>query len=174
METNKNSIKPHKDRVLAIALVGQSEEVLDQQFLLIKDKNAHYGIHRYHIAEGGIKVSDSAMVSAIQRKFSEEVGTRYKKVLFKKFGCYQKKRSGGYSNQNHLFVIKLNFSPDEKFSTDDISEVSDMFILKLKEIIILARSGLLHESSMRLIFLYLKKIKTGSLNDPITWNGYTF
>ncbi|MEI7810214.1 MAG: NUDIX hydrolase [bacterium] len=177
MEKNKISVKPPNDGVLAIALVGLSEEIIDQQFLLIQDVDDHGlgdGLRKFGIAGGGIEKSDATIVAAMQREFDEEVGIKYKKVLFKKFGCYKKNRFGGYTNDNHLFIIKLNFPPNQKFSTNDTAEVSDIHVFKLREIISMAKAGMVHEGSIRLIFLYLLGIKKGSLNDPVTWNGYTF
>lgn len=176
MKNKEESIKPPKDGALAIALIGQSEEIMDQEILLIQDADDRFGdeIRRFGLPGGGIENSDKTIIKAIQREFEEEVGIRYKIILFKKFGCYSKKRENNFINENHLFVIKLNFLPEQQFCTNDTSEVSDIRVFKLKEIINLAKSGLVHEGSIRLIFLYLLGKKKGSLNEPVEWNGFVF
>ena len=69
-------------------------------------------------------------------------------------------------------MTRLMYTPLLK--TNDPNEVSKVLILKLGEIIDLAAIGYVHEGSIRLIFNYLNKKTFGSLNEPTTFNGYTF
>ncbi len=172
METVKilsNSIV--KNGVQAIILINNYHNIFDQKYLLVQDyddRGRGDGIRRIGLPGGGIEEGEVPCRS-ILRELKEEVDLDLEKNSFERFGCYQKLRPNGFTNDNHLFVMKLNYVP--KLKTNDPKEVSKIIILSLKEIISLFAKGFIHEGSIRLITHYLNGERSGSLNEPAILNG---
>lgn len=176
-ETVKKPVASIKDGSQVIALIGQSEEILDQKFLLIRDKDDRKtgtGILKYGLSGGGIeKDKDETPLTTGVREFEEESGEKIDPIRFELFGCYLKKRPNGLINNNYLWITLLDSKPKE-YITNDPDEVSEVRSFTLSEILNLALKDCVHEGSIRLIFNFLNGTTSGSLNEPVTWNGFTF
>lgn len=156
-----------------IALIGKPRIFLNQKIILIQDfddRKRGDGKKYYGLPGGGQEPKEKPRRTAF-REFEEETSLDLNIGLFKRFGCYEKTRPNG-KNKNYLYVIRLKYC--SSLITNDPAEVSKIHILKFKDIIKLSQKGLVHEGSIRLILLYLKGIKSSSLNKPVTYNGYTF
>jgi len=164
-----------KDGVQAIVLVKEANNFLDQEYILVQDYNDRGrgdGIKMYGLPGGAIENEEVPEISIFRELFEEIAYDTELNCSFEKFGCYQKLRPNGQTNDNHLFVFRLNYVPDLK--TNDYTEVSQVHLLNLRDIIELAVKRQIHEGSIRLIFNFLNGIKSGSLNDLTTLNGYQF
>lgn len=163
-----------KHGVQAIILIRKSKNVLNQEFLLIRDhddRGTGTGIPKYGLAGGGIEEGEYPEI-ALLRELFEEIALLLKLCSLKKVGRFRKLRPSGFINNNYLFVIELESAPI--LETNETSEVSEVIILKLSEIIELYQKDLVHEGSMRLICHYLNGDTFGSLNEPVAFNGYKF
>lgn len=172
METIKslsNSIVKHG--VQAIILVNNVSNIFNQKYLLVQDHDDRRrgdGIRRIGLPGGGIEEAEMPHQS-ILRELKEEIALDLEENPFEQFGCYQKLRPTGFTNDNYLFVVRLNYIP--RLITNDPREVSKVIILSLKEIISLSAKGLIHEGSVRLIIHYLNGERSGFLNEPAILNG---
>ncbi len=172
METVKilsNSIV--KDGVQAIILINNNSNIFGQKYLLVKDRDARGkkdGNRRIGLPGGGIEEGENPD-QALIREIDDEVALDLTKIPFEQFGCYQKLRPNGFTNDNYLFTLRLNYIP--RLITNDPKEVSKVIILSLNEIISLSAKGLIHEGSIRLIIHYLNGERSGSLNEPAILNG---
>ena len=174
MEKTQKSSSIVKNGALGIILVGESEDLFNQEFIIVEDyndRNRGDGIKMFGLPGGGIEKGEKSYKGFLREMF-EEISLDFKLCTFKKFGCYKKLRPNGLTNDNYLFVIRLNYVP--VLITNDPKEVSKVHILKLKDIIKLAEKGIFHEGSIRLIFHYLNGNKSGSLNEPVSFNSITF
>lgn len=175
METVKilsNSIV--KDGVQGLILVKNASDFRTQKSIFVQDFNDRGRGDRIRLigVPGGAIEKGESPEKAIRRELGEEISLNIREYSFKKFGCYTKLRPGGVTNNNHLFVIHL--SCFEKRKTNDPNEVSNILDLSFGEIFYKARLGLVHEGSIRLILKFLKGERFGSLNEPVTFNGFTF
>ncbi len=167
-------IKPLIHGVQAIVQVGFHSDYMKQRYLLIQDKDDRgtgNGVLKSGLAGGGIN-KDETVLGAIYREACEELGIDIPVDSFKLFGCYQKQRIHGI-NDNHLYYAVINSIP-ESLQTNDPSEVSKVHVKTLEQIIELAHKDIIHEGSVRLLFNFLNGIRFGSLNDPVTLDGYIF
>ena len=170
-------IGPIKQGVQAIVLIHQAKFLLNQKFLLVQDRDdrgTNTGIRKYGLPGGGIEEFDRTSKRAIARELFEETALD-QKISFRslqKVGCFKKIRPNGLKNDNHLFLLKLDFVPELR--TNDPAEVSKTHILELRQIIYLYQKGWVHEGSIRLIFHYLNGNKFGLLNDPVKFNQFCF
>lgn len=163
-----------KDGVQGLILVKNSNKILNQKVILVQDfddRGRGDGIRLLGLPGGGIEFGEKPEKS-LQRELNEEINLFIKINSFQRFGCYTKLRPNGVTNNNYLFFARvLSF---KKRETNDPKEVSCIKVLSLGKIIEKARMELVHEGSIRLIFNFLNGIKTGSLNEPVTFNGFTF
>ena len=164
-----------KDGVQGIILVGKSENIFDQIYILVQDfddRRRGDGRKMIGLPGGAREVSDKSFKDALIRELYEEVAINFRKDRIQKVGSYSKIRLNGTINNNHLFVTLLDFTP--KLMTNDPKEVSKVQALTLREIIHLCLCGHVHPGSMRLIVHYLNGQKSGSLNEPATYCSIMF
>ncbi len=164
-----------KDGVQAIVLVKNEFNFFDQKYIMVQDYNDRGrgdGILMYGLPGGAIEEEETPKKS-ILRELEEEIAfNRHRHFSIEEFGCYKKLRPSGYVNDNHLFVIRIDYIPDLK--TNDPTEVSKVHLLTFREIINLSLNNRIHEGSIRLILNFVKGIKSGSLNQPVIFNGFQF
>ncbi len=176
MEPIAKILSPIKDGVQGIILVKKAKSLLTQNYLLIQDhddRGLGTGIRKLGLPGGGIEYQETPDI-ALVREIEEEssLNLAQSSLKYEKFGCYTKMRSNGFPNDNHLFVIKLDYFPELK--TNDPFEVSKVVVLQLWEIINYFHEGRVHEGSMRLICHFLNGTKSGSLNEPVSLSGTIF
>lgn len=168
-------VKKIIDGVQGIMLVGKVFNFFDQEYLMVQDYNdrgRNDGLRMYGLPGGTIEEREISEIS-ILRELSEEVAFELNdQSSYQKFGCYTKLRPSGLTNQNHLFIFRLNFRP--KLKTNDPLEVSKVHLLTFRQILTLALAKKVHEGSVRLILHHLNGITQGSLNEPVTFNGIVF
>ena len=180
METQivKPVISRPKDGVQAIVHIMGSNysihDLLKQEYLIIEDhddRGLGNGIRKCGLPGGGIEEGETP-IKALIRELFEEVGKDFKPDSFKKVGSFTKLRPGGFINNNHLFYTRLDYRPKKR--TNDPKEVSEVHIFTFREILYLSRFGRFHEGSIRLLFHFLNDIRSGSLNNPAYFHGYSF
>lgn len=160
--------------VQAVVLVGTAQNIFNQKILLIQDRDDRGrgdNTRMYGLPGGAIEEGETPSV-AILRELFEETSLKLQKGEIKKVGCFTKVRPNGLTNNNHLFAVELDRV--SQLVTNDPDEVSKIHILELQEILELATQGLVHEGSIRLIFHFLNKNQSGSLNEPIRWQKFCF
>lgn len=161
------------DGVQGIIMVGEnSHDLFQQKFLLVQDRNDRGrgdGILMCGLPGGGVNENEHHSIAINREVCLEEVGI---KLDFVYFGCYTKIRPNGF-NYNHLYIAQICNLPSI-LKTNDPLEVSEIKIKTLSQIIEMAEQKLIHEGSIRLKLKFLNRIRTGSLNKPVYWNGYTF
>lgn len=158
--------------VQAVVLVETAQNIFNQKILLVQDhddRGRGDDTRRYGLPGGGIEPFETPTFS-ILRELREEVALELEELDLQEVGCFQKTRPSGLTNDNHLFVTRLNYTPD--CVTNDPAEVSKVCIFELCEII--DNYKLVHEGSLRLIFHFLNGSKSGSLNEPVAWDAFIF
>jgi|GEM_PF-6731305 len=166
-----------KDGVQGIVLVKEDNNFFNQKYILVQDYNDRgrgNGIRMYGLPGGAIEKKDGGdvLVSIFRELFEEIAYNSEWGCSFEEFGCYTKLRPNGQINNNHLFILRLDYVPELK--TNDPGEVSEVHILSLREIIGLYPHGFIHEGSIRLIIHHLNGQKNGSLDDPVILNDIKF
>ncbi len=159
--------------VQVIVLVGDVESnPLLQRYIFIRDatdRNTGTGICKYGLAGGGMNPGES-LLTAIVRECNEELGLHLVPVYHSSFS---KRRPSGHENMNHLFFSYI--SPNGLvLQTNDLEEVSSVHVFTLEQIIDLYQGGFVHEGSIRLLFHFLNASEEGSLNEPVTFEKWTF
>lgn len=162
---------------LGIVLVGESLNPLSQKYFLIQDhddRGRGDGILKYGLPGGGIETDkEETPLAALKRELNEEGALDLdKSSIIEEFGCFSKLRPNGSTNKNYLFIVRLNYIPN--CVTNDPNEVSETHIKTLGQIIYLASTNWFNEGSIRLIFHFLNGSRSGSLNEPISFNGFIF
>jgi len=172
-ETEKKPVPP-KDGVQGIFMIGCSKKILNQKFVLVQDhdnRGTGTKIRKCGLPGGAIEPGEDEW-TAFLRETEEEIALVLQESSFEKIGCFTKLRPGGFTNENNLFKVRLDYSP--KCVTNDPKEVSKVHKFTLAKIIFLAQKGQIHEGSIRLLLHFLNGTTSGSLNEPVTWNGFTF
>lgn len=164
------------DGALGVILVGISDFIFRQRFVLIQDRDDRKtgtGIRKHGLPGGGIETEKNETPKiAFIREVEEEIAEKLANHQPEQIGCFTKLRPNGYTNKNYLFRTVLDKTP--KCTTNDPDEVSKVVVYTLEEIIQLAQRGEIHEGSIRLIFHFLNETTSGSLDCPVSWNGYKF
>ena len=159
------------DGVQVIVLVEHSADPLLQKYVFVRDatdRGTGTSICKYGLAGGAINTGESRD-GAIERECIEELGLEITPVYHSSF---TKLRPGGYTNMNHLYFSYIPTPPS--LCTNDTDEVSGLEIFTLQQVIALYEKGLVHEGSIRLLFHYLNCSEEGSLNEPATFEKWTF
>lgn len=114
-------IKPELDMVhgvQAIIMVESHHNYLEQKYIIVQDYNdrgRNDGILKYGLSGGGMYTGEHHKIAVHREVTREEIGGLDLDIEdFKKFGCYQKLRSNGLPNDNHLYVVKLDYIPNKK------------------------------------------------------------
>lgn len=175
MTVEKTKIPVIKDGVQGIILVNKNDNIFEQKIILVRDFNDRGrgdGRLLLGLPGGGIERGEEISYSSLREIFEEASVSQKEMIYFEKFGCYEKLRPNGVTNNNHLFVALLNSFNDRK--TNDPKEVSEIVILSLGEVFEKARDGWVHEGTIRLIIHFLNGKKSGSLNEPVGYEHYIF
>jgi ADP-ribose pyrophosphatase YjhB (NUDIX family) len=161
--------------VQVILQYEKSEDPLFQKYIVVRDINdrgSGTGVKKIGLPGGEIDDIET-YVHAGLREVHEETGLQsFHFTSLDFFGFYPKSRSNGWNN-NALLVGTVTHLP-EKMITNDTSEVSEVLIMTLEEIIQSFHSGEFHEGSIRLILLHLIGVKERSLDLPVPFRDTQF